>query len=156
MFNIGSGSINVSPASVVIGVSANTTYYFCAEATNLGGTTQGSVLSFLSAPAIPTGVTATANSTTQITLNWTTQTGATNYQVLRCSGASCTPSNYTTDTAPTFIDTGLTCGTTYGYALQSINAGGNSSTSSVSYATTNACITAIGHLQGIQTNLVIW
>jgi hypothetical protein len=52
-------------------------YYFDTRANNLGGwDDSGGVETFLTKPDVPTGVTAQANSTTMIYLNWTTGTGA--------------------------------------------------------------------------------
>ncbi len=80
------------------------------------------------APTAPTGLTATAISTTQINLAWTASTdnvGVTGYRVERCQGASCT--NYAqigTPTATTFGNTGAAA-TTYRYRVRAIDAAGN-------------------------------
>jgi fibronectin type 3 domain-containing protein len=94
-------------------------------------------------PTTPTGLTATAASSTQINLSWTASTdnvGVTGYQVYRCLGASCT--NFTLiGTAPstTYIDTGLAASTSYRYRLRAADAAGNlSSNSTISTATTLA------------------
>jgi len=66
--SLGSGTSNISNPQTVTTFAANTTYYFCAIANNVAGTTLGTVLSFTttntSAPAVTTfpasGIGATA------------------------------------------------------------------------------------------------
>jgi chitodextrinase len=94
-------------------------------------------------PSTPTGLTATAASSSQINLSWTASTdnvGVTGYQVFRCLGASCT--NFTLlNTAPstTYTDTGLTASTAYRYRLRAADAAGNlSANSAIATATTLA------------------
>ncbi|HZF52190.1 MAG TPA: hypothetical protein VE093_26230, partial [Polyangiaceae bacterium] len=67
---LGSGSSNVSFSQQVTGLSAGTTYYYCAIASNAEGTAFGSVLSFTTANA-PTTTTAAATlvTSTSATLN---------------------------------------------------------------------------------------
>jgi len=93
------------------------------------------------APTAPTGLTATAASSTQINLSWTASTdnvGVTGYRIERCTGSSCT--SYTqiaTSTTTTYSNTGLTAGTAYRYRVRANDAAGNlSSYSSVVTATT--------------------
>lgn len=86
-------------------------------------------------PSSPTGLTATAVSSTQINLSWTASTGATGYNILR--GPLSGP--YTqvgTSTSTSFSDTGLTSGTTYNYVVQATNCAGTSSNSAQASATT--------------------
>jgi chitodextrinase len=81
------------------------------------------------APSAPTGLTATAVSTSQIDLAWTASTdnvGVTGYRVERCQGASCT--NYAqvgTPTTTTFSNTGLAANTTYRFRVRAADAAGN-------------------------------
>lgn len=80
--NIGSGTSNVTPNSQgIASLSANTTYYYCAVATNVGGTTYGSVLSFTTKPNPPT---VTTNDAT----NYTGTTSATLNSTVNPNGAS--------------------------------------------------------------------
>ena len=80
-------------------------------------------------PSTPTGLAATANSPTQISLTWIASTdnvGVTGYQVQRCQGAGCT--NYTqvaTPTVPSFTDTDRSPNTTYRYRVRAVDAAGN-------------------------------
>jgi chitodextrinase len=69
------------------------------------------------APSAPTGLTATAVSTTQINLGWTASTdnvGVTGYRLERCEGAGCTTfAQIATPTTTSFNDTGRTTNATY-------------------------------------------
>jgi fibronectin type 3 domain-containing protein len=87
-------------------------------------------------PTVPTGLTATAQSSSRIDLSWQASTdnvGVTRYSVYRCTGATCTPtptqamkvSDITTGTA--FSNTGLTASTTYQYIVTASDAAGNES-----------------------------
>ena len=87
-------------------------------------------------PTVPTNLTATAISSTQINLTWTASTdnvGVTGYQIFRNGvqvGTSATNS---------YSDTGLTASTTYTYTVSAYDAAGNvSAQSSAASATTLA------------------
>ncbi len=70
--SLGSGTSSVNYAQGVSGLSVNTTYYYCAIASNLGGTSTGAVQSFTTqnytAPSVTTNV-ASAITQTTATLN---------------------------------------------------------------------------------------
>ncbi len=96
-----------------------------------------------SAPTVPTNLTATAASISQINLSWTASTscaGIAHYVVQRCQGTSCTSfAQVGTPTGTTFSDTGLAINTSYSYQVQAVDNSGNSSVfSTVSSATTLA------------------
>ena len=80
-------------------------------------------------PTAPTNLTATAASTTQINLSWTTDNvGVAGYLVERCSGAAC--ANFVQIATPagtTFSDTGLIASTSYSYRVRADDAAGNDS-----------------------------
>jgi len=91
-------------------------------------------------PSAPTGLSATAVSTSQINLTWTASTdnvGVTGYRVERCQGAGC--ANFLQIAAPTatsFNDTGLAAAS-YSYRVRAADATGNlSAYSNVASATT--------------------
>jgi chitodextrinase len=96
------------------------------------------------APTAPSGLTATASSSSQIGLSWMASTdnvGVTGYRIERCVGASCTTFAQigTTTGATTFSDSGLTASTSYSYRVRATDAAGNlSGYSNVASATTNA------------------
>ncbi len=80
------------------------------------------------APTVPTGLTATVISATQINLSWTASTDnikVAGYQIFR-GGVQVG----TTTTATTFSNTGLTTNTTYTYTVKAIDASGNVSAAS--------------------------
>jgi chitodextrinase len=87
-------------------------------------------------PTTPTGLTATAVSSTQVNLSWTAATdnvGVANYRVRR-NGADAG-----TATSTSFSDTGLTANTLYTYTVSAADAAGNrSNESSTASATTPA------------------
>ncbi len=111
-----------------------------------------------SAPTAPTGLTATAGSTTSVDLRWNDNAdNETSYEIQRSPNNSTwttlttTRTTATTTPAPTFpnatnfSDTGLTAGTTYYYRIRAVNANpatvlNSAYTTSVSVATpsTNA------------------
>ena len=74
----------------------------------------------------PTGVSAVAGDG-RVTLSWNAVSGATSYKVYRGTasgvGRRCFQSGVT---ATTFLDTGVTNGTTYFYKVSAVNAGGES------------------------------
>jgi len=93
-----------------------------------------------SAPAAPTGLTATP-SNAQVALSWTASSGATAYDVKRSTTSG---SGYVTVSSPTttsFTNTGLTNGTTYFFVVDAKNASGTSANSAQVSATPFATIT---------------
>jgi len=142
------------------GLAANTTYTYRVIATSSAGSSAPSATASATtknkAPAAPTGLTATAISSSQINLAWSTSdTLATSYFVERSlNGNSFT--KIATVTATSFSDTGLTASTTYTYRVTASNAIGNSPASSKVSATTkvktpaapiNLAATVIGSTQ---------
>lgn len=94
------------------------------------------------APAAPTGLTATAASSSQINLSWTASSGATSYNVLRATTSGGPYSTVATGvTTTTYSDTGLTASTTYYYVVQAVNGVGTSGNSNEASATTQAAAT---------------
>jgi fibronectin type 3 domain-containing protein len=90
------------------------------------------------APTVPTGLTATAVSSSGINLSWSASTdnvGVTGYDVYRCGGSGCTPSSpaITQVTSGTsYSDTNLTASTQYTYTVDAYDAAGNHSAQSSS------------------------
>jgi hypothetical protein len=94
-------------------------------------------------PSVPSGLSATAASASQINLAWTASTdnvGVTGYKVYRCSGASCTPTLLTTlGNVTSYPSTGLSASTLYRYQISAIDAANNESAkSAMTSATTQA------------------
>ena len=95
------------------------------------------------APATPTGVTASAAGATGVHLSWgpsTDNVGVVGYRVERCQGAGCsTFAQNSTPTGTSIADTGLAAATSYSYRVQALDAAGNrSGFSSIASVTTQA------------------
>lgn len=96
------------------------------------------------APAAPTGVTATTASATQIDLSWSAVNGAQGYRIYRSttSGQAVTAMTDVLGGAVTvatsYNDSGLTAGTTYYYKFVAANSSGDSAASTEVSATTSA------------------
>ncbi len=86
-------------------------------------------------PSIPTNLTATSASSTQIDLSWGTSTdnvGVTGYQLERCQGAGCSSfTQISSLTATSYSDTALSPATTYSYRVRATDAATNRSGYSV-------------------------
>ncbi|MEU9083669.1 glycoside hydrolase family 18 protein [Streptomyces sp. NPDC048357] len=83
-------------------------------------------------PAAPTGLTATATSSSSVSLNWSAVPGATSYTVHRDGAAP-----YSVTSASTAV-TGLAASTTYTFRVSAVNAAGESAQSAPASATTTA------------------
>ena len=95
------------------------------------------------APSTPTGLTATAISSSQVNLSWTASTdnvAVTGYLLERCQGSGCSSfTQIATPTSPSYSDTGRTASTSYTYRVRATDANSNlSGYSSTATATTPA------------------
>lgn len=90
-------------------------------------------------PDIPTGLAATATSSSQINLSWQAVPGATSYLLFRGENVAYSGN------ATSFSDTGLTESTTYAYTVKAVNGLGVSEPSDEVSATTHAGV-AVGTL----------
>ena len=92
----------------------------------------------LEPPAAPSGLSATANTSTQITLNWTDNSdNEDGFKIERKQGSGSFADITTVGAEVTsFADTGLTPGMEYTYRIRAYNAAGNSSYSDAASATT--------------------
>ncbi|MGC2421204.1 MAG: malectin domain-containing carbohydrate-binding protein [Candidatus Acidiferrales bacterium] len=136
------------------GLAASTTYYYLVEGTNAGGTSAASnqasattqVSSCTAAPTAPSGLTATAQSSSQINLSWTASSAGTGcsitYSVFRSTTSGFTPSSTNQIasgvTTTTFSNTGLAASTTYYYLVEGVDSAGSSAASNQANATTQA------------------
>jgi List-Bact-rpt repeat protein/fibronectin type III domain protein len=94
-------------------------------------------------PTAPANASATATSSSQITVAWDPSTdniGVTSYLVERCQGAGCTTfAQIGTASASPYSDTGLSAETSYTYQVRATDAAGNKSAySNAATATTQA------------------
>jgi chitodextrinase len=153
-----------------LGLSPSTSYSYKVRATDAAGNL--SVFSLTATnttqaapdttpPTVPTNLTATVISATQINLSWTASTdnvGVTGYKVERCQGAGC--SNFAQIAAPAgnaVNDTGLTASTSYSYRVRATDAAGNlsgySNTASAATSSGGAIsVTITPHQGGITTS----
>ena len=125
------------------GLSANTSYYYMVKAVNSGGKSAYSVVvsakTKVAIPAVPTGLSATGQSSSQINLAWTSVDGATKYYVYRATSSGGTYTKLTTEpTDSGYTDTGLSANTTYYYKVKAVNSAGESGFSAVASAKTKA------------------
>jgi len=135
------------------GLTASTAFRYRVRASDASGNLSGysniasattSASSDTQAPTVPSSLTATASSSSQIGLSWTASTdnvGVTGYRIERCVGASCTTFAQigTTTGATTFTDTGLAASTVYRYRTRAADLAGNlSGYSNIASATTSA------------------
>ena len=95
------------------------------------------------APSIPSGLSASAVSSSQINLSWTASDDATSYDIYRDTSSSGSftrvgsePTVSSGDTTA-YADTGLSAGTTYYYKISALNASGESAVSSAVSAKTS-------------------
>jgi hypothetical protein len=145
----GSGySIITTTAANVItysdaGLTPGTTYYYRIRAVNAGGnsayTSEVSATTISSPPSAPSALTATAASSTAVSLNWRDASGnETGFQIERTltSGTGFTLITTTAANAVSYIDVNRTANTTYYYRVRAVNASGSSSyTTEVSVTT---------------------
>jgi autotransporter-associated beta strand protein len=143
-YNVKRSTVNGGPYTTIssptgtsfvdTGLSNGTTYYYVVSAVDMGGESANSVqISATTAstlPAVVTGLTAAAYNS-EIDLTWIASSGATSYTVLRSTTSG---GPYTTlasgVTATSYVDTGLTNGTTYYYVVKAVNSAGASANSS--------------------------
>jgi fibronectin type 3 domain-containing protein/lysophospholipase L1-like esterase len=130
------------------GLSASTTYFYRVVATNSAGdSTPSSVVSATtespppdppSPPPAPSGVSATAASSSQINVSWTDVAGETGYRVERSPNGTTgwATAGTTAQDVTSFQDTGLSPSTTYHYRVVATNEAGDSSPSGTASATT--------------------
>ncbi len=122
----------VGTSNVATGLTVGQTYYFKVRAISPDDTGDYSnVAASVTIPAAPTGVTATVNSATQITIAWTASSGATGYNVKY--GLTDGATTYTASTAGTSlaITANITQGTQWFFKVYA-TAGGLESAGSAS------------------------
>ncbi len=131
------------------GLQPNTTYHYRVQAFNATESSAFSNQAMATTPAsitlqAPTGLTATAVSSSQIDLTWQdNSTNETGFQVQRrvASSTNWVQIATTATNATTFSNTGLQPNTTYHYRVQAFNATESSAFSNQAMATTPASIT---------------
>ncbi len=133
-------------------VTNGTKYFYVVAAVNSGGesanSSQVSATPTLSAPTVPTGLSATAGNGV-VSLTWSGSSGATSYQVKR-STSSGTEAQIAAPTSTSYTDTAVTNGTKYFYVVAAVDSGGDSANSSQVSATPTAPETAPATPTGLQ------
>jgi hypothetical protein len=105
-------------------------------------------------PGVPTGLSATA-AAAQVTLSWNAASGANSYNV-KISTTNGGPYTTVTNVATTsFINTGLTNGTTYYYVVSAVGVVEGANSSQVSATPLSASPPAIGKITISGLNLII-
>jgi len=139
------------------GLTASTTYYYAIEAVDSEGTsaessqasakTSAASVSCTTLPSAPIGLTATAASSSAISLSWTADTAPANctisgYNVYSSTASGFTPSSsnqvVSGATGTSYTNTGLTASTTYYYKIAAVDADGASTASSQASAETSS------------------
>jgi chitodextrinase len=134
---IGTGAVAVvnltiaggtGPGSLAVGITnitaSDPTGTINVPTTGTGGSVTVSALVDATPPSVPTGLSATAASSSQINLSWTASTdnvGVTGYKIFRNG------TQISTSTATSFQNTGLAASTTFSYTVSAFDAAGNNS-----------------------------
>ncbi|MGD0941422.1 MAG: fibronectin type III domain-containing protein, partial [Terracidiphilus sp.] len=149
------GNVTAGTSYSNTGLTASTTYYYVVEAVDANGSSGASTQasaetdgpSCTATPTAPTGLTATATSSTAISLTWAEVTAPANCTISSYSVYGSTTSGFTPSTnnliasgvtGTTYYNTGLAASTTYYYIVKAVDADGTSADSAQAQATTPA------------------
>jgi fibronectin type 3 domain-containing protein len=131
-------------------LSASTTYYYSVSAYNSAGESaqsyDASATTSADAPAAPTGVTATAQSSSSVSVSWGSVSGASGYRVYRWTSSSGAYALVAETSATAYTDMGLSASTSYYYSVSAYNSAGESAQSNYAYASTSAPSPSDGNL----------
>jgi fibronectin type 3 domain-containing protein len=137
-----SGADGVSDTSFAdAGLQASASYYYKVAARSVydeTGDQSSSVSVTIAAPETPTGVSASAQSSTSIQVSWTAVSGASEYYVYRATSNDGEYSQIASTASASYTNTGLSSTTTYYYKVAAQNGIGTSAQSSSVSATTPA------------------
>lgn len=134
--------------------AAGSTYTYRVSAFNATQTVYSGNATATLVTSAPTGLTATAASTSQINLAWNNVTGETGFRIERSADGTNWSTLATVGADVTgFQNTGLAAGTTYHYRVFATNAGGASAASNAASAATQAAV-VVSPIPAAPTNLV--
>lgn len=128
------------------GLAATTSYRYRVRATNSAGSSGFSGIANVTTsgtgtqpPGTPGNLSAPSTTASTVNLTWGASSGTVgNYQIERCTGASCTNfAQVGTSTATSFTDSGLAANTTFRYRVRATNSAGSSGFSNIVNATTS-------------------
>ena len=126
-----------------IGVTLGNQYSYRIIAVNVLGESTPSGVATVNTlvPSTPTTLTAQTQPGNQIGLAWAHDgLNVSRYDLLRCTGAACTPADSIASTMPgvlAYTDVGLSTGLTFRYVVRAVNAAGPSALSNVAESATN-------------------
>ena len=130
-----------STSTTATGLKANTKYYFWVKAANSTTTSDYSSYAYATTICSPTGLIATAASSSSIKLSWNSVSSATTYYVYKSeSSSSSTASVVSAVTSTSTTVTGLKANTKYYFWVKAATNTTISDYSSYDYATTNTAI----------------
>ena len=137
------------------GLAANTQYYYRVRATNATGAStysaEANATTFPFPPAAPSGLAATALSSSSIRINWTDNANnETGFKIERKTGAGGSYAQVATvgASATTYTNSGLSAATTYFYRVRSTNLGGDSVFSAEASTTTQGSADVLNGIVG--------
>jgi hypothetical protein len=123
-----------------------TIYYYVVNAANSAGqsanSNQASATPMAAVPAAPTGLSATA-ATGQVNLSWTGSSGATSYNVMRGTTSGGPYTKIANASTTSYLDGGVTAGTTYYYVVVAVNGSGQSGNSNQASATPTGAFSGV-------------
>jgi fibronectin type 3 domain-containing protein len=137
------------------GLTCNTSYFYVVTASNgtcdSGNSAQTTVTTSActgcTPPAAPTGVATSGTTQTSTTVSWTASSGATSYKIFRATTSGGPYTQVGTSATTSFVNSGLTCNTSYFYVVTASNGTCDSGNSAQASATTSACTGCTTHTQ---------
>jgi cellulose 1,4-beta-cellobiosidase len=169
-YNVKRAATNGGPYATVVSptgtnytdtaVTNGTTYYYVVTAVSANGesansdqasATPSATPSGPAAPAAPANLTATGGNQ-QVSLFWTGSSGATSYNIKRGTANAGSYTTVGTLSGTSYMDSGLTNGTTYYYVVTAVNTGGQSVNSNQASATPSGSITNVNVTVNVLAN----
>jgi hypothetical protein len=150
-------SLVTSHSAVLTGLTAGTTYNYAVMSASTGGPATSANFTISTAPTIPviSAVSSSGVTTTSVTITWTTDqlsSSQVEYGTTTGYGTSSTL-NSALVTAHSVTLTGLNTGTTYDYAVMSVNSAGAATSTNFTFSTpVTVATSAISRVGGASNN----